>query len=333
MTKSKMVAWFAAAFVATSAAPVAAVADACKLIRFASVDMANVGDDPRVFVTATIGDEQRLFLIDSGTPISTIQPDLVEKLHMITKELRGHRPVNSSGKNFRAIATIPALNVGGMQFATVRALVDPDPEGSMYGGSLGADLLLHIDVEFDFAQHKVNFFSQDHCPGRVVYWPHSKMAAVPMHIEPTGYPILSVSLSGHDINALLDTGSTNTLLELNTATHDFGFSPDAANVTKVSGNEAEGMLYQQTFDSLDLSGIKLSNVPVLIHRDMAAEKMAEERDLDSRTGFGMTPQESNGVAPLTVGMQEMHSLHLYLAYKEKTLYVTPNESQASSVTH
>ena len=35
-----------------------------------------------------------------------------------------------------------------------------------------------FDVDFDFAAAKMNFFSPDHCPGKVTYWNPSAVAVI-----------------------------------------------------------------------------------------------------------------------------------------------------------
>jgi hypothetical protein len=237
---------------------------------------------------------------------------------------------NASGQQFHQYAILPILIVGGMRFESVRAFIDPTPHAdTRLGGSLGADLLLRTDVEFDFAQRKVNFFSQDHCPGQVIYWKASAAAAVPMRIERFGYPILSVTLDGHAYNALLDTGSTDTFMNLRAAQSDFGVKLDAPDVSKVGelGSPYPEILYRRAFNSLDLNGIAIANIPILMKRDLAEETHRQQVSTGSRIAEPLS--EPNGAAPLTLGMREMRRLHLYLAYKEQMLYVTPAEVAAA----
>src|SRR5215469_12952494 len=59
-----------------------ATAADCKLVRIGSADMADVDGDSRVFMPAQFGDQQRLLLVDTGAPLGSIAPDLVDKLRL-----------------------------------------------------------------------------------------------------------------------------------------------------------------------------------------------------------------------------------------------------------
>ena len=69
------------------------------------------------------------------------------------------------------------------------------------------DLLHNYDVDLDIDAGKFKLFSQDHCPGKVVYWPASTVTVVPIRVVRSGHIIVPVVLDGHAIDALLDTGA------------------------------------------------------------------------------------------------------------------------------
>ena len=48
-----------------------------------------------------------------------------------------------------------------------------------FDGMLATGIFTHDDIDMDFGAERVNFFSTDHCEGKVVYWPHQVLAVVP----------------------------------------------------------------------------------------------------------------------------------------------------------
>jgi hypothetical protein len=115
-------------------------------------------------------------------------------------------------------------------------------------------------------------------------------------------------------------------MNLRAAQSDFGVRLDAPDVSKVGefGSPYPEILYRRAFNSLDLNGIAIANIPVLMKRDLAEETHRQQVSTGTRIDEPLA--ERNGAAPLTIGMNEMRRLHFYLAYKERMLYVTPAEA-------
>src|SRR5262249_4167334 len=55
-----------------------------------------------------------------------------------------------------------------------------------YDGTLAIDLMSRYDIELDFAAHKLNYISPDHCPGRVIYWPVAAVGVAPITLHNLG---------------------------------------------------------------------------------------------------------------------------------------------------
>ena len=187
---------------------------------------------------------------------------------------------------------------------------------------LGADLLKLYDLDIDFASQKLSLFSQDHCPGKVVYWPASAVSVIPIHVEYSGHIIVPVSLDAHPIDALLDTGASGTILSMEFAENNFKLAPGSAEMPKIG--EAVGVLpvpvYQHTFSALDLEGISIHNPTLYIRGKSEKYTFTQSPHLGSRISDA---DERSGVTDLTLGTRELRHLHLYIAYKEQKLYITP----------
>ena len=76
----------------------------------------------------------------------------------------------------------------------------------------------------DFGARRLTTFSPDHCQGRVVYWPADRIAVVPI-TESHNLIIIPVTVDGHTLNAVMDTGSQYTVMNMEVANQLFGLDP------------------------------------------------------------------------------------------------------------
>ncbi|HEY3636547.1 MAG TPA: retropepsin-like aspartic protease, partial [Rhizomicrobium sp.] len=171
--------------------PASAHADGCKLVRIASFDFTENGS---LIVPVTVTGTSEPVAIDTGSPISAIDPGVVDKLHLPEHEISQGTMFDLAGESAKYVSTLHDLGLGGMHASDVQFLVWPSPmtkDGNL-AGTIGADLLRHYDVDIDFAAHRLALFSQDHCPGQVVYWTTGAVAVVPMHIVGSGHIVVPV---------------------------------------------------------------------------------------------------------------------------------------------
>jgi len=177
-------------------------------------------------------------------------------------------------------------------------------------GMLGPDIMGAYDVEIDFAGGKLNIFSQDHCPGQVVYWTQSPYAAVPMKLDSDRHITIPVVLDGKALTAVADTGAARSFMNLDVAKAIFGLdekNPALKSLGVVGiNNVAATQLYRYPFQSLTFEGIQIHNPDIAITKGSDADK---------------------GEPDLLIGIGVLRQLHLYIAYKEQMLYLTPAEAR------
>jgi predicted aspartyl protease len=264
----------------------------CNLAMVASLPM-----DPavpqRVMIDATLNDTPVKMIVDTGAPATMLNESAVERFKLHREGIARNPGIHdSAGRSVNRFAIIPSLQTGNLHSTNVHALIMPheiQPRPTV--GLIGPDLLSHYEVELDFATAKMNLFSQDHCPGQVVYWTHDPVAVVPIRIDPFGHLRLDVELDGKTFDAYFDTGAPGATISLRKAEEEFG-------ITRQSLNMAENQpVAFHTFNSLSFGGIAISNPKVAVIGG----------DLKS---------------PLIVGLWEMRHLHLIISYKEKMLYAT-----------
>jgi predicted aspartyl protease len=311
------------AAVALALCATAAHAGDCQMSRAASLDM-TLMKDGRILVPVAINGTPEYMLVDTGAPLSTLEADTVAALGLKTQRMYEGTLFNSLGQSFNALAMVPSLAIDQAHATNLRFPVAPtrmsrDPR---MAGLLGADLLRHYDIELDFANRKLNLFLQDHCPGKVIYWPASTVAVVPVHIAESGHIIVPVQLDGQSVDAVLDTGAGYSILDLETAQHQFGLQPGTAALTPEGhyGGDTGVPAYSHVFKTLGFDGLAIANPKIYVFEQMGTSALKARPETGTRLS---TVDARNGVAPMILGLAEMGHLHLFISYKEQKLYVTP----------
>ncbi|MGD0192342.1 MAG: retroviral-like aspartic protease family protein [Rhizomicrobium sp.] len=297
-------------------------ADDCKLGRIAEMDLTESQDS--MSVPVSIEGTQSSMLVDTGASITALDPQATAALNIITHRIYQGQFFTAGGKGFQEMAVIHSLGLGQSTASNVKTLVWPEPMFAPHGpaGTLGVDFLRNYDVDIDFANHRLGLFSQDHCPGKVVYWQADAVAVIPVHVTNSGQIVVPVKLDGHQLYALLDTGSFNTTLTLEAAQNYFGLKPGSPDM--VPAGEFHGVsnvpAYRHTFKTLELEGIAMANPSVYIWEDIEKYGMASSAP---ETGSRLNDSSNaEWVTDITLGYHQLRNLHMYIAFKEQKLYVT-----------
>jgi hypothetical protein len=202
------------------------------------------------------------------------------------------------------------------------------PEKELFGdddeyvGVIGPNILREYDVDIDFGAPKLNLMSPDHCEGKVIYWQASAVAVVPIEVLKTGHIVLHVMLDGQPLVAMLDTGAWMTTITLPDAESDYGLkmgSPDTPRIGDLN-DKVGAATYRHRFKTLDFDGIAVGNVDVAIIPDYLKGKYKTGPEIGSRFSDN---SESGEYPDMLIGMNVLKHLHIYIAYKEKKLYITP----------
>jgi tetratricopeptide (TPR) repeat protein len=139
-----------------------------------------------------------------------------------------------------------------------------------------------------------------------------------------------VSLDGHQIKAIIDTGATSTALRKDKAEQLFGLSMGSAEAPENGTLNGETGLktYRHRFKSLSFGTVSIENAVLTIipnamnrnidPRPLVADRAKTERDLVNE------PE-------LILGMDILRRLRLYFAFREEKLYVSPSVTPAGGV--
>jgi predicted aspartyl protease len=283
-------------------APLAArAAGDCRLERTASLDMTSIANGV-VTVPVQIGGRPVDMLVDTGGISSLLTESTVDALGLERLPVpAAQNTVLYGGKRLDHFVIAKDIALGTLSAAKKRFVVAPDsrlPTGA--GGTVASDMLASLDVEFDFANARLNLYSQDHCRGRVVTWTRDAIAAIPVRVSKYNQITLEVRIDGMELDATLDTGTSRSVLSLETAEAMFGLSETSPGMQLLGVAGA----YRYPFKSLAFGGVTAANPDVVLVSDKYSPRVA-------------------GVPPLILGMETLRRLHFFIAYSEGRLYVSP----------
>lgn len=303
----------------------ASAESACGPLKLLSVQqMAHFGSTDVMVVPVTINGVDKGMVLDTGADTTQLSRAAAEelKLNIHPSRDRMHAEARDvSGNISTSAATVPSLRFGKVGFQDIELHIWPDPDFSrrtpQLAGMLSRDLLFDYDVDVDFGTGILKLFSQDHCYGAVNYWQPRTIAA--MRIALRGGQIhIPVSLDGHTLDAVIDTGSQYTILSMPVARRLFGLSPDSPGVTPlgVVNNGPALNSYMHTFASLSFGGVTVLTPDMMLLPD----RMARGGDRTQQTGNRALL--NTGLPDLTIGMDVLRHLHIYLAPAEHNFYVS-----------
>lgn len=294
--------------------------DCPPLAIYAKIPLAQVEGWNAELVPVQIAGVPKLMLLDTGAYFSTLKPETVNELQLkaapATIKLYGL----TGNKSESFVST--AFGIGGMHGNGIQFMVDDMNWGDKQAvGLLGASILTNYDLSIDFGAHRLDLISPNHCDGNVVYWPERPITEIPFKLKDRWKIILPVTLDGKEVMAQLDTGASRSTLLKDKAERSYNVVVGSAD-TPVAGNlnGEEGVTtWKHQFKSLSLAGIEVAN-PVI---SIIPDKMSDKLNTWSTGNLLDRKAHDDNDPPMLLGMNVLRSLHIYIAYREKKLYITP----------
>jgi len=314
-----------------------------------SVQMQATIDRTVMVVPVKIDNADKKLLLDTGGFVSQISRATADGLDL-PRHPTGQRLFDLAGNTSSAEATIPKFTLGVQSEREVPMAVAPNPDLGMslpYDGLLANDLFPGDDIDMDFGARRLTTFSPDHCEGRVIYWPADHIAIVPI-TESHNLIIIPVTVDGHPLNAVMDTGSQFTVMNMGVANQLFGLTPSSPSVmpSTVTNGDKSITLYRHLFDKLTFEGVEVSNLQVyLLPNEVAVHDRPRSLLLLAPShmplsGSRMFPSagpitepelDSLSIPDVIIGMDVLRHLHVYFAAKERRLYITDAVSGESAL--
>ena len=287
----------------------AADAANCSLKLVNTVPIKMTHEDRRAIVPVTINGTQKQFLLDTGGYATQISAAAAEELKLPETE-SGGRMLDLYGNASSRAAVADSFVLGRLGGRNVRLQIMTFGDNSLFSGILATDVMGSYDTELDFAGGKMNYFSPDHCEGKVVYWPAVAVAIVPVRFVDHQLN-LNVSLDGHSFKAMIDTGAEDTTLSMAEAKRVFG-------ITAEDRNQA----FQHVFQKLSFEGLEVGNPHITIIPDKIGTK-DPNNDFVTGTRTRRVDDLDSSDPTMLIGMNILSKLHLYIAFKEQKIYITP----------
>jgi hypothetical protein len=279
----------------------AAPRQGCSLHVMAALDMQTM---PNGLVTIPVrfeGHDHRL-MVDTGGYINTVTPQLVKEEGYTAEASRGAPLKGVGNRVLNSYVEVRDFDIGQAHGKDYQFYVDTFDNLSA-DGTLAPEILANYDVDFDFGHDRLNLIQPPGCPSGPVYWTKNPAVVMPMEIEARTHIHIPVTIDGRQIEAVVDTGSTVSMISARAAARFLGIddkSPGVVALNRTSINGVTGSIQIYPFQAVGIGSLTLNHPTILIAPDSLWD-----RD------------------ELLLGMDVLRQLHLYIAYDEKKLYVTP----------
>lgn len=332
---------------AWAASPAAAQDAACAKPSFANRAGLNpVAGSNLVTVPLTINGTGKQFLLDIGTAPDEISQSAVSELHLPRADLRAaNNPTSvnnaifkfevpvidvksaTAPKVYQPQVTAAAVILGEVTLPDLKFQVSSDRDlgkAKPYDGRLTAAGFRRYDLDVDFGGKRLSFLAATTCgdPNQIVYWPHSVVAVIPM-TSAFGKIAVPVNIEGHQIDAVIDTGSNQTVMRRAVAERLFGLKADTPEMMPEDDlrDGSGARVYRHTFSKIALEGVAVSNLPVLIEANSMVRRARRATTTGSRLQAADDPGDP--IPDLALGTDVLKQLHIYAAFGQGKLYATP----------
>lgn len=300
-----------------------AAADCLPLRIQNTVKMVPLGRSGRILVPITLNGVEKKFLFDTGSAFSAISQATVKELDL-PQFHSNYRVSNLYGEDSDTFVQVHEVTLGnaknnGVQLQVMGNFGRPEDQVP-FDGILASGIFLHDDLDLDFGAERLNFFSTDHCEGKVVYWPHQSLSVVPIMMEQSHLDV-PVILDGHPLRATIDTGATFTSLNLVRAQEKLNFSPDTPSTGNAPKDNPERQIYPRRFANLSFDGVTVQNPLIIIQPLKMGGGKTDDTTIASRAEH-KDDLVNRLSADMIIGMDILRHLHIYIASRELKLYVT-----------
>lgn len=303
-----------------------AAADNCQLKMVANVDT-ETDSFGGMFIPVNFGGTRKLLLVDTGGFFHKLRANVARELNLPTRESHMVSVVDALGNETSTVARAPSFSIGAMAPSPMDFVV---AENDSLMGDDGAGVFVPgvyyrgLDVDLDFPGRKFGLFTQDHCDGQVVYWPNTGVAVVPFEFDDSNHIAIPVRVDGNELTAIIDSGASYSTMYTRAARR-LGVDPETpGNATETGqvGDNSRVRMYEHTFRSIAIEGITIQNprmklIPDLSGRTPSGPWASGPMGNDTRLGTRRTQ-----ITDMLIGMSILRHLHVYIAAKERKLYIT-----------
>ena len=315
-------------------------ASECKPLRqVASVDLVPMPNGIRM-VPVTINGSQEKLVLATAAGLSALSERAISAFGLHPQSSEHVKLLDRTGYASNDYVVVHSFDLGGLVGKDVYFMVSPNARlganpNSPIVGVLANDLMGAYDTEMDFASNKLNYFSPDHCDGKVIYWPADVVAVVPYRTSRPGsarrdsHLRLPVTLEGKELSAIIDTGSPRSTISAEIARDLFHVTAETAGTTPLGTieNNPDHKVFSYGFGHLSFEGVTVNRPQIVVLPDLVGSKDPANR---FRTGGRIKRVDDDFGPEITLGMDILRNLHLYVASQERKLYITSTATPAAS---
>jgi hypothetical protein len=218
---------------------------------------------------------------------------------------------------------LASLIIGNMELTRVEFVVSPSPLFQPRVAVLGMMTFRGVDIELDLHNKRIALYSQDHCPGKVPYWT-DQMATMPIRVGWSGMLYFPVELEGRKVEASISTSMSTSSLEDSVSRAVYGFGENSPDVQTTLNSAGQPQSYYRAM-KLTASGFQITEADVMLTPSWNGCRLVLHKGPDKAAGF----EQCIGRYPLLLGRDVLEKLHLYLATREGTLYLSAAEARAA----
>jgi len=317
--KGPLTIWALAAALIAVPLHLAKAADAapCQLRRVAGFDIHfNAAGLPSV--PLTVAGQTRPFVVGISNTFSSLFDGKAKAMNIKLGRIANAPPRKylALGAESPAVAPVKDFKIGPLPVPNYSFMIDPDDVNAPdEAGVLGPDILGLFDVDLDFAKGKLNLIEPNTCGSGVVYW-GGPFVQIPIKFKGTNglkfddnNIFIDGKLDNADVHIVIDSRSPKSYILRQQATGLFDWHgvPEGAKKVeplKFPDYKWEEDTYSYPFKTLNLGGLVINNPQVLL--------WSPSGPVQTKTGLDMV-----------VGMDVIRLLHLYISYKQQTLYISP----------
>jgi predicted aspartyl protease len=257
-------------------------------------------------VTLSVAGVPIRLILDTGAERTLLTPEAAKRLGLTTQAAYPRTIRGLAGGAGANDARLQHLTAGGHALpdagVLVTGIVLPSDPDRPTDGLLGADILADFDVEIDMPHHRLTLYTKRSCPESPLPWklPYETIAA---HRSLHDHLFFPVSLDGHSLAAVIDTGAQTTVLDT-----------QAALATGLSA----GMLDRDTASTV--RGATADAAPSHRHRFRRLEVGGEAflNPVVTVTRFSLED------ADLILGVDFLASRRVWFSYGTHQLFVAPS---------
>jgi hypothetical protein len=303
-------------------------ADCGPLKEVAAIDL-TVARNGVATLPVTINGSPRKLIFDTAGGRSVLSQTAVDSLGLHPLSVNSRLLSRSGNASDRTVA-LDSFIIGGLEAKHIVFMVSPNPNmgtnpNAPVDGWLAGDVMENYDADLDFAGSKLTYFSPDHCDGHVVYWTSTPAASIDFRRGRPGafggadtHVRFHITLDGKDLLAVLATGAVRTQISARVADADFNVTADTPNTVPL-GEMAGKKVFGYVFKTITFGNVTVTNPHVAVLPDVVGRNDPNNR---FRTDSHVVRVDDNLEPDITIGMDVLRQLHVYIAAKEEKLYLT-----------